>query len=294
MEQAALEKKSLSCYSGDCFVLATKHAKSIAIAPIFSEKLEASVVEYTLDTDQLGTFSGEVKRQGTALECAQKKCELALEILGDKVEYVLASEGSFGPHPYIPFLQCDHEILYLIDRKHDFHLHVSHMSEKTNYNAKEINSLEELKAFAEKALFPSHALIMRPNIRTEQSPIFKGIDSVDDLEAAFTECMKCSSDQKVWVETDMRAQFNPSRMSVIAKLAEKLAEQLQAQCPNCETPAWGKIGQEYGLICSACGSATEQMKSEIFGCTKCDHQEKKARKDGLEFANPTYCNFCNP
>jgi len=34
----------------------------------------------------------------------------------------------------------------------------------------------------------------------------------------------------------MRAQFNPSRMSVIGELAVRLAEQLATHCPRCNTP----------------------------------------------------------
>ena len=60
--------KLRSAYAGSCFILTTKHAKSIAIAPPFWEKLEASVLEYVVDTDALGTFSGEVEREGNALE----------------------------------------------------------------------------------------------------------------------------------------------------------------------------------------------------------------------------------
>ncbi len=160
--------KPRSAYAGKCVVLITKHAKSIAIAPPFFDKLNTGVLECVVDTDQLGTFSGEVERKGTALQCARRKCELAFDQLGDTVEFALASEGSFGPHPFIPFLPCDHEILYFIDRRHDFHLHVSQVSEKTNYRKESINSLEELSKFADAVQFPSHALILRPNDREKK------------------------------------------------------------------------------------------------------------------------------
>jgi hypothetical protein len=64
--------KQFSIYAGKSFMLTTKHAKSIAIAPPFLDILDASVIEYIEDTDMLGTFSGEIKRQGNALECAKK------------------------------------------------------------------------------------------------------------------------------------------------------------------------------------------------------------------------------
>lgn len=281
-------------YRGSCIILPTKHAKSIAIAPPFWDKLGASVLEYVVDTDTLGTFSGEIERQGNALECAQRKCEWALELLGDKVEYCMASEGSFGPHPFIPFLPCDQEILYFIDRKHGFHLHMVHISEKTNYRTEAVASYEALQKLAEEAQFPSHTLILRPNDRETQAPLFKGIDSQDALENAFRECIKHSSDGKVWVETDMRAQLNPSRMSVIGELAAKLAKRLATHCPKCSTPGWGKVQVEKGLHCEYCDQATEMVAHEIYGCTKCDYQEKHPRSDGLKTALQMHCGWCNP
>ena len=286
--------KPRSAYAGRCIVLITKHAKSIAIAPTFFEKLNAGVLEYVVDTDQLGTFSGEVERSGNALECARRKCELALDQLGNNVEFALASEGSFGPHPLIPFLPCDHEILYFIDRRHDFYLHMSHVSERTNYRKESINSLEELLKFADAVQFPSHALILRPNGRETKTPIFKGINCQQELEKAFEECMKQSANGNVWVETDMRAQFNPSRMAVIKELAEKLADRLAVHCPACDTPGWGKVRAESGLPCTWCKSETKMTSHEILGCTRCTYEETHEPPHGLQYADPGNCEFCNP
>lgn len=283
-----------SCYKGSCIILTTKHAKSIAIAPPFLETLGASIIEYVVDTDKLGTFSGEIEREGNALECARKKCEWSLNKLGDKVEFAIASEGTFGPHPFIPFLPCDQEILYFIDRKRDFHLHLSHISEKTNYRTEIVNSLEALHKFANQASFPSHALIMRPNNRETKSPVFKGLDTWQALEDAFKESIRYSEEGIVWLETDMRAQFNPSRMHVIGELATKLSDRLKAMCPVCNNPGWGQIRYEKGLICRCCGSETEIVKSEIFGCVKCDYEENRERKDGKKETDPEHCQYCNP
>lgn len=247
-----------SCYNGSCIILTTKHAKSIAIAPPFLQNLGASVIEHVVDTDKLGTFSGEIAREGDALACARKKCEWSLNKLGDKVQFAIASEGSFGPHPFIPFLPCDHEILYFIDRKRGFHLYLSYISEKTNYRTASINSLAALQKFAKQASFPSHALIMRPNNRKTKSPIFKGLDSWQALEDAFQECIKYSEEGEAWLETDMRAQFNPSRMSVIGELAMQLSDRLKTHCPRCNNPGWGQVRHEKGLLCAGCGSQTDR------------------------------------
>lgn len=283
-----------SVYAGSCIILPTKHAKSIAIGPAFENKIQAGILEYVIDTDTLGTFSGEIERKGSALECARRKCEWALETLGDKVDFVLASEGSFAPHPVYHFLPCDHEILYFIDKKRNFHLHLSLLSEKTNYRMGAVDSLETLYQFAQAALFPSHALILRPNNRNNVSTLFKGICSNADLEEAFKQCLKHSTNGEVWVETDMRAHVNPSRMTVISELATKLAERLATHCKRCDTPGWGKIRHEKGLICSDCGLETDLIKKEIWGCVKCDYEEINDRADGLKYADPSGCIYCNP
>lgn len=286
--------KTKSLYDDECIMLTTKHAKSIAIGPPFLEKLGATVLEYVADTDKLGTFSGEIEREGNSVDCARKKCEWSLNQLENKIDFALASEGSFGPHPFMPFLPCDNEVLYFIDRKRNFDLYSSCLSEKTNYRMQSLSSMEELKKFAKDALFPSHALILRANNREIKNNIFKGIVSLADLEEAFNESIRYSSDKKVWVETDMRAQFNPSRMNIIAELAAKLAEQLRTHCPKCDNPGWGKVNQEKGLPCAWCGEPTELVKSEIFSCVKCDYQESRVRSDGKQESEPTNCRYCNP
>jgi len=280
-----------SPYRGSCIVIPTKHAKSVAIAPPFRKWLEVGVLEWLVDTDTLGTFSGEIEREGTALDCARRKCVWAIESLG--VEYGLASEGSFGPHPLTPFLPCDQEILYFIDKKREFHLHMVHIGENTNYMMQAVSSMEELQMFAAAAGFPSHALILRPNNRENRGVSFKGIYTPHGLKEAFKQSLHQSSDGKVWVETDMRAQMNPSRMTVIGELAEKMAARLATFCPACNTPGWGCIRAEKGLHCEYCNQETEMIAREIYGCVLCNHTDQLPRSDGLEMAPQMYCGWCN-
>ena len=275
-------------------LLTTKHAKSLAIAPPFWEHLGASVIEYVVDTDLLGTFSGEKEREGSALDCARRKCEWSLKRLGTKAEFALASEGSFGPHPDIPFLPCDREILYFIDQRRGFHLHLSEVTERTNYRMQTATSWPDMLGLVDQVQFPSHGLILCPNHKDLSKPIFKGIDCLDDLEAAFETCMALSRDGGVWVETDMRADHNPTRMDVIGTLAAKMARRLATLCPNCTAPGWGSLRVEKGLSCQQCGMPTNMVKSEIFGCVLCPFEEKLARRDGLQYAEPSMCAFCNP
>jgi hypothetical protein len=279
-------------YFGECIVMATKHAKSIAVAPGFQEILGATVAEYLVDTDALGTFSGEVERQGSALECARRKCELGMDLLN--VEFGIASEGSFGPHPLIPFIPCGQEILYFIDRKRNFHLHLSRLCDNTNYRMQAVDSLEDLQNFAAETQFPSHALVIRPKHWHPGQIIFKGINTLESLESSFNRSKSESQDGLVWVETDMRAHMNPTRMSEIGELSHQLAQRLATQCPVCQAPGWGLVSAEKGLRCEYCDQPTEMIGHELFGCVLCDHKERNQRRDGLVNAPPMYCGWCNP
>ncbi len=281
-----------SPYSGCQVVLTTKHKKIHAIRPAFAEILSAEVVECDVDTDQLGTFSGEVEREGTAFECAGRKCEWGMKLVG--ADYAIASEGSFGPHPSVPFFPCDHEILYFIDARRGLRLQESLLTEKTNYRMTSTATREELNLFAEKAGFPAHALIVRPNVWRDQSVIFKGIQSQEALCHAFETSISHSEDGAAWVETDMRAHMNPTRMEVIAETARKLCRRLAAQCPGCEAPGWGIVRVERGLQCESCNLPTKLISHEIYGCVLCDHTDRTPRSDGQKTASPTYCSWCNP
>lgn len=283
---------NVSNYSGSHFVIATLHKKGQAIAPIFFKKLGVTVVECAVDTDSLGSFSGEIHRKHGFLETARMKCELGLRQANDK--YGLASEGSFGPHPYIPFLMVNVEILYFIDTVRDFHLYLTHTSEKHNYATSVVRSFSELQNFAIKSLFPDHALIVRPNISDNKTIIFKGIQSESGLQEAFDISLSHSVDGAVWVETDMRAHMNPSRMLVIQELAEKMAQRLAAHCPSCLTPGWGFYCKGKKIECSWCHESTLLDKTEIFGCVTCSYQEEKDSKNHFVGDLREYCTNCNP
>ncbi|MEE4245631.1 MAG: DUF6671 family protein [Kangiellaceae bacterium] len=281
-----------SPYIGCEIVLTTKHEKSLAIAPIIQQLLGANIVEFNADTDSLGTFSGEVERQGTPLETVKKKCQWALD--ETKYLYALASEGSFGPHPAVPFVACNTETLYFIDKARNLDVDVTELFTETNYQMTEVSSLEQLLEFADKALFPSHGLIVRPLPKSNDLPIFKGICDRDDLEAAYRSARELSVAGKVWVETDMRAHLNPTRMANIGKLTEQLAKRLKSLCPKCQSPGWGRINVKRGLPCRWCNTPTEMVLVEIYGCNQCGHQAELPRSDGEETADPGACPVCNP
>ena len=276
-----------SHYKGTEILLATMHRKEEVIAPPFSELLGAQVEVSLIDTDQFGTFSGEVERKDRSDRVARKKCLTALD--RSSLSCGLSSEGSFGPHPELPFSVCDHEILYFIDHKRNFELIEQLLTPQTNFSKQSISSFSELEAFAEKTLFPSHALILKKGAK-----MVKGIQNCDDLERAFYELCLLDGSNYIEAETDMRTHHNPTRMKIIGQLAYRLAKRLSTACPAWALPGFGMVGQEPGLPCIECGTATERVAFEIHKCAKCPHEEQLPRADGLQYAQPAECSYCNP
>ncbi len=75
-------------------IIATKHRKEAAIAQVLEAQLGVkTVVPEQFDTDQFGTFSGEVERKDDPITTARVKCMKALELFGG--DLVVASEGVF-------------------------------------------------------------------------------------------------------------------------------------------------------------------------------------------------------
>jgi hypothetical protein len=99
-------------------IIATKHEKEKVIAPLLERALGVSCyVDENFDTDMLGTFTGEVERELDPIATARKKCLTAMEL--SNCDLGVASEGSFGPHPSMFFVNADDEFLIFIDKKNN-------------------------------------------------------------------------------------------------------------------------------------------------------------------------------
>ena len=280
-------------YRDQTVSLATKHAKERAIARPFRSALGLEVLAPAgLDTDALGTFTGEVPRVGTPLEVCERKARLGMTITG--LPLGLASEGSFGPHPFIPFIPAGVEIMTFVDDERGFVLTERLVCEHTNYGHREARTVDELADWLPRVGFPSHALIVRTTADGPGAPIAKAVAAVDELTAAIAEAAAGSDDGVAWVEPDMRADRNPTRMRSIRRLAFKLARRLATPCPSCSAPGWGQTGTVKGLPCALCGAPTEMVRHELFGCAACDHREERSRRDGLQRTPPQNCPLCNP
>jgi hypothetical protein len=271
-------------------VIATKHEKEKVIGPLIDKYLGAEwFVDPTFDTDLLGTFSGEIERKDDPLITLKNKCLVAMEVTN--CDLGIASEGSFGPHPTFFFGHADDELLIFIDKKNNLEIYARELSTDANFGGSIIKNLAEARDFASKYDFPSHALILK-NQREDFDYIKKGIKNHSDLENYFQECF--SEYGSVYLETDMRAMYNPTRMKVIECAAQKLMEKINSKCPECETHGFSVSDAKPGLRCEWCSSPTDSTLYHLMTCKKCNFSEKQYYPNGKKFENPMYCSICNP
>lgn len=271
-------------------VVATMHHKEKVMAPLLEKALGVNcLVPYGLDTDKLGTFSGEIERPLDPIATLREKCRLAMQLTG--TDLAVSSEGSFGPHPTLYFVPADDELVMLLDDKNGLEIVARELSTQTNFAAEAISNHQALMAFAQKVGFPDHALILRPN-RSVNQPLVKGINSYELLIQTFDSIYEQYGE--VFAETDMRAMHNPTRQQVIAAATQKLIAKLQSVCPQCGTPGYDVVEVQPGLPCSWCGLPTRSTLSLIYGCTQCGHRHTMLYPHGKTTEDPMYCDGCNP
>ena len=280
-------------YQNQAVAFATMHGKEKAVAKAFARQLAASItVPVGIDTDALGTFTGEIPRAGTMVETARAKALLAMQVTG--LRCGLGSEGSFGPHPYIPFIPRDIEVMLFVDQESDIEISETLMTHRTNYQNVTCRPGEDISDFLKSIRFPQHAVVITPSAPTTEMPPIKGVNSASDLTEAILRASHASSDRAVQIVTDMRAHLNPTRMAVIRALANRLARRLATRCPGCGTPGFGIVDIARGLPCGWCGEPTPMATSEIWRCSKCSLETRARIKGVPETADPGRCQHCNP
>lgn len=279
---------SLHPYFGQNITLATQHQKGVLIAPHFLDLIGAHVQEINIDTDQLGTFSGEIERVGTPREVALKKARLGA--MASRNTRAIASEGSIGADFYLPFINSDFEIIAFIDDELEIEVIESHRSTEIIAQTLRIKKEDDLSEFLARADFPNHKLIVR-SIDKPTKFCKKGIANQSDLNEIIEKGLQKYGE--LIIENDLRAHCSPSRQKNISAVGLKLAKRLQALCPECQSPGWGVVDFTTGVPCKACGAiAEEAARSEILGCPKCSYQ--MPGKVLAEMIDPSRCNFCNP
>jgi hypothetical protein len=276
-------------YSGGVAGLATHHGKGPLVAPAFREVLGMRVVEIDVDTDMLGTFSGEVPRAGSQYETAIAKARMGMGVSG--LPWGLASEGSFGAHPVVPFVTVDAELVVFVDD--DLGIVVAETELATDVPTLAIDVEPDewnVSGFAGGG-FPEHGMIVRPT--GAHRPVVKGIHDLGTLAAAVAQCAAAGVSSTVRIESDLRAHHHPGRREVIARAARRLAGRLATCCPRCSAPGYGTVRVEPGAPCSVCGEPTPIASREHLGCASCDFQQVRdvAASSG---ADPSVCPACNP
>jgi hypothetical protein len=277
-------------FNGRQLLIATQHGKEKVIKPILENSLGVqSIISSAIDTDIFGTFTGEVARPDSPVETLRKKCLYAMEQTG--ADLAVASEGSFGSHPQLYMLPANEEWMIFIDKINHLEILARELSANTNFSGQYLQTKEELEQFAKKTFFPSHALILR-DAEGGVNKIVKGIQDTSVLRNEFETMHHVYG--RVFVETDMRAMYNPTRMQVIAAVANKLVEKINRCCPFCNTPGFDVVQVQQGLPCSLCSSPTRSIKTLIYGCKKCSYEQAADYPDKKEKEDPMYCDYCNP
>ena len=270
--------------------IVTKHQKERAILPVLNPLMGCDMTVLDgFDTDIFGTFNGEIDRVKNPMDTLKDKCSAGLDNLD--WELGVASEGSFGPHPYIPFVNANEEWLILIDRKNGLEIIERSISTDTNFHQEEIEHLGNLFQFAKRIGFPEHGIILKDAEKNAKHTIDK-MSSMEELIEGYYRLKRVSD--TVFAETDMRACYNPTRMAHIHELSNQLARTLASECPQCQFPGFKVQHVISGLPCECCETPTRKALKHIQECKRCGHMHTLTYPAGLRTADPGNCDRCNP
>jgi hypothetical protein len=277
-------------YANARIVLATMHEKERALGPAFRRVLGAEIVAVPeLDTDTLGTFSGEVPRPDALVETCLLKAELAFQTMD--VEYAVASEGSYGPIDRVPLISSGVEILAFIDRKRGIRLIDTFPTHHTSWRLSRFRAGDPARLAVLRAMgFPRYGVFVACS--SDMDHPVKGLATEEEVIATMDREAERSKEGLAVLYSDMRAHRNPTRMKVLRAAGWQLAKRLQCLCPKCHAPGFGRIQSRRGLPCEACGDATHWIDFEIDGCNVCGHAEARPRRDGRRTAPKLSCKSC--
>jgi len=270
--------------------LLTQHGKESVICPELLSTAGLEVIHVTgYDTDRLGTFTRNIPRYGSQLDAARKKARAGMGLSGMQIG--IASEGAFSNDPFTGLLPWNYELVLLIDDTRNLEIAGFYGGEAQNAS-KQVSSWDELTAFFSEAQFPSHQLVLRPDDEYHLEHR-KGIDSIKSLREAFDWASNLSKKGNVFVENDLRAHTNPTRMTNILKATQDLARKLISLCPECRSPGFAIKDTKKGLPCSHCKVPTNLPIANIWLCINCGHRKEEAIPNQTT-ADPSKCHYCNP
>lgn len=271
-------------------LIATKHEKERVLAPLLSPELGVHCFVYPhFDSDVFGTFSGEIERKLGPFETLKSKCLSAMEQA--QCDLGIATEGSFGPHPFLFSVPAHEEMIVVLDKKNQWEFVAKTLVTETNFSGTNISTKQALVEFANEVHFPSHGIILKNSV-SDFKKAYKDAFNIEELSAQYEDCL--ANYGAVYAETDMRAMRNPTRMRVIEQVCRKLIEKIKNTCPVCQTPGFDLVEQLPGLPCALCQLPTSSILSDRYACQSCGHSTLTKRRDGKTQEDPMYCSFCNP
>lgn len=274
-------------WSGRTIQFGTKHGKATIVAPIFAQ-LGLSVTTFALETDRFGTFSGEITRRQDQRATALHKAEATLH--ESSCDIALASEGSFGPHPSLPLVGSNYEVLTLIDATNQLTLTGTALSVCSIAQAERVRSLPDVDRIAATWNFPTQGIVVRINYWYADM-LHKELRTLPALRATVAEALRSPFTRRVTLETDLRAHRCPSRHDTIRAAAVDLVATMLRICPTCAKPGVHKVASEPGLPCQWCDSPTDRPLKHMYQCASCSHLYT-AFETGQ--ADPGDCQYCNP
>lgn len=277
-----------SAYAGERITFATIHGKEELAREPFRRVLGAHVsAPEHLDTDQFGTFSGEIARTLTPLAAARAKAQLGMQLDGTTLG--LASEGSFsgGFGPVVEHA----ELLLFIDGQRAMELIETAVEASPIPGGRVVSTPPEALRYAAAAGFPRQGLIVQA--LTRDGPVVrKNLNTARALEDFVTLMLDQADPGTVRVEPDYRAHLAPSRAAVVRSLAERMAARLITLCSDCGAPGFGRVRVERGLRCSACNLPTNEIAADVLECGACASSVRMPRS--ATAADPRWCDYCNP
>ena len=299
--EPALTQRSHAPYAQEVAVLATQHGKLPLIGPPLWSTVRLTTRSVAVDTDLLGTFSGEVPRPSGPLQTAICKARLGMEATG--VPLGLASEGTISDPCGLGVLPMDTELVVLVDDHRNITVcgWATAVVVATTATMAPGAPIDELLG---RAQVPPHHLVVSPagveatgpTGLTEnpwQSGTTKAVGDGPSLLAAIDRAAATSPDGRARVTTDLRAHLCPSRQPVIAAAARDLAQRLGTPCPECASPGWGIESVVVGLECAWCTWPTDEVAAHRWACPSCDATELRAATVSTK-GDPGRCARCNP
>ncbi|MCD0484867.1 hypothetical protein LO771_21350 [Streptacidiphilus sp. ASG 303] len=275
-------------YHGATVVFGTRHDKHHCAAPAFHDVLGARVTAPPgLDTDQFGTFAGDIPRTLPPLQAATAKARLAMATTA--TPYGLASEASYGP---VGLVNTHEEILVFLDDTRDLCIVEGLRSLDVPGTATDVTDPDTAVEAARSFGFPHQGALVTTTHNGHLHVAGKGITDAAVLRRTTGTALRRSDTGTATVAPDLRAHHNPTRRTLLTRLARRLATRLATPCPRCHAPGYGRTSHRTGLPCRACAWPTDLVTADVHGCARCQHRHTVPRPDTT--ADPRWCERCNP